>query len=188
MDLIYWQHIMDGDRRSYESLYVEYFKKFHNYGRRFTPDPELIEDSIQELFLDVWTRRQKMRSVAAPNQYLFSSFRYILFKKIRQARQILPEGDREEPEFSIDTVIIRRETDEQLHRALQAALDQLTSRQREAIFLRFYEGLSYEEVSAVLNISVKATYKIMARSLQSLKEHMILPASLLLFLLSDRSF
>ena len=73
--------------------------------------------------------------------------------------------------------------DTDVQQRLQAALDKLTARQREAIFLRFYEGLSYEEVAAVLKITVKATYKIMARSLTALKETLTLSLAALLFLL-----
>ncbi|MEJ7830747.1 MAG: sigma factor-like helix-turn-helix DNA-binding protein, partial [Segetibacter sp.] len=54
------------------------------------------------------------------------------------------------------------------------ALKALTPHQREAIFLRFYQTLSYEEVAETLNISVKATYKIIARSLSALKESMLI--------------
>ncbi len=73
--------------------------------------------------------------------------------------------------------------DTDVQQRLQAALDKLTARQREAIFLRFYEGLSYEEVAAVLKITVKATYKIMARSLTALKETLTLSLAALLVLL-----
>ena len=184
MDQLFWQKIINGDKRAYENLYINYFKKFYNYGRKFTQDAVLIEDCIQELFLDIWSKKEKMLQVSAPNQYLFSSFRYVLFKKIKQSRQVVYKNDfDEEPEFSIDHAIIHHETGQELQAALQTALQALTSRQREAIFLRFYEGFSYEEVAAVLNITVKATYKIMARSLVSLKDHMPVPASLMLLLI-----
>ena len=184
MDQLIWQNIINGDKRAYENLYILYFKKFYNYGRKFTPDEVLIEDSIQELFLDIWTKKEKMLRVSAPNQYFFSSFRYLLFKKIRQSRRTVHSTEfMEEPEFAVDQAIVHTEAGQELRTALQAALQALTSRQREAIFLRFYEGLSYEEVAAVLNISIKATYKIMARSLESLKGHMPVSTSALLLLI-----
>jgi RNA polymerase sigma factor (sigma-70 family) len=66
---------------------------------------------------------------------------------------------------------------------VQEGLKALTSRQKEAIFLRFYEGLSFEEVATVLHISVKATYKIMARSLESLRNNITLSlANIILFM------
>lgn len=42
---------------------------------------------------------------------------------------------------------------------LQLTISKLTARQKEAIFLRFYEQLSYEEIAEVMGITVKASYK-----------------------------
>jgi RNA polymerase sigma factor (sigma-70 family) len=179
-----WQHIIDGDRAAYASMYTEYFKKLFNYGRKFTTDETLIEDSIQEMFLDIWHKKEKMLEVDSFNSYFYSSFRFILFKKIKSAGRTVQSNEFEdEPEFSSEYLLIKRESDVEMQRLLQAALTELTPRQREAIFLRFYEGLSYEEVAGILDISVKATYKIMARSLLVLKEKMMLPLALIVLLL-----
>lgn len=179
-----WQHIIDGDRTTYASMYTEYFKKLFNYGRKFTIDETLIEDSIQEMFLDIWHKKEKMLEVDSFNSYFYSSFRFILFKKIKSAGKTVQSNEFEdEPEFSSEYLLIKRESDVALQQSLQAALTELTPRQREAIFLRFYEGLSYEEVAGILDISVKATYKIMARSLMVLKERMMLPLALIVLML-----
>lgn len=183
MDEQTWQNIIEGDRVAYAKLYADYFKKFYNYGRKFTIDNELIQDAIQEVFLIIWSRRKTLK-IKSFNSYFFSSFRFVLFKKIKQSKKVVQARQVEnEPEFSIDYAIINKEINEELQQKLQSALENLTPRQREAIFLRFYEGLSYEEVAAVLNISVKATYKIMARSLLRLKDKIALPISVILMLL-----
>lgn len=173
MDKLIWQNIANGEKGAYKEVYTGYFKKFFNYGRKFTNNHLLIEDSIQEVFLDVWHKKEKMITVDMPNSYLFSSFRYSLFKKIKQSARLQELNDwDDEPQFSIEQSIITSELNREMQQKLQSALQSLTSRQREAIFLRFYEGLSYEEVAAVLNITVKATYKIMARSIGQLKDQM----------------
>ena len=189
MDKQSWQHIIEGDPSAYQAFYVDCFKRFFNYGKKFTSDTVLIEDSIQEVFLDIWTQKQKALHIESPGSYLFSSFRYTLFKKIKQANSsaAFTEGDGE-PEFSVEQVIISREENREMQQKLQEALQSLTSRQREAIFLRFYEGLSYEEVATVLNITVKASYKIMARSLLSLKEKLSFPFTSVLWLLTLAEF
>ena len=175
---------MDNSDYEYECLYKTYFKKFFNYGRKFTDDVHKIEDSIQEVFLDIWNKRQKAVEIQSPNSYYFSSFRYSLFKKIKQSSKTLSLIDEEyEPEFSIEQKIIDAEINNEQFVKLREGLKTLTSRQREAIFLRFYEGLSFEEVAVVLNISVKATYKIMARSLDNLRDQITLSLiNLLIFL------
>jgi RNA polymerase sigma factor (sigma-70 family) len=175
MDNPVFQHIMNGDIDAYSGLYKEYYKRFYNYGRKFTTDTNLIEDSIQEIFLDLWTRREQLSHVESPNFYLYSSFRYVLIKKIRQHdKMVFNQSAEEDVEFSAEHLIVSRELDEELQVKLQNAIKTLTGRQLEAIFLRFYENLSYPEVAAILNISVKATYKIVARSLLALKEKVLI--------------
>jgi RNA polymerase sigma factor (sigma-70 family) len=169
--------------KEYEELYKTYFKKFFNYGRKFTKDIYLIEDSIQEVFLDIWNKRQRSVEIESLNSYFFSSFRYNLFKKIKQGAQTLTLGDQDsEPEFSIEQKIIAEEITNEQFLKVHEGLKALTSRQREAIFLRFYEGLSFDEVATVLNITVKATYKIMARSLATLKDNVTLTVAYLMLL------
>src|SRR6476660_3068339 len=83
----------------YECLYKAYFKKLFNYGKKFTNDVHKIEDSIQEVFLDIWNKRQKAVEIQSPNSYYFSSFRYVLFKKIKQSTKTLSLVDEDsEPE------------------------------------------------------------------------------------------
>lgn len=171
MDNPVFQHIMNGDIDAYSGLYKEYYKRFYNYGRKFTSNTYLIEDSIQEVFLDLWNRRGKLSHVDSPNFYLYSSFRYVLIRKIKQHEKIVfNQSAEEEYEFSSEHVIVGNELSEELQIKLKKAIKTLTGRQLEAIFLMYYEDLSYKEVAAILNISVKATYKIMARSLLALKE------------------
>jgi RNA polymerase sigma factor (sigma-70 family) len=185
MDVKVFQDIVAGDRDAYSRVYTEYFRKFYNYGRKFTRDISLIEDTIQEVFLDFWSKKEKLLAVANHETYFYSSFRYILLKKIKHAEKIVHSTESHDPEveFSIDQLIIKQELNVELQQKLQSALKTLTARQREAIFLRFYEGFSYEEVAEVLNITVKATYKVMARSLSGLREFMQQSLTLLLVFL-----
>lgn len=179
-----WLRIGEGDQQAFAEVYRFYYKRFYNYGRKFTDNESLIEDATQETLMTVWDKRQKLSTIEYISTYFYTSFRHTLFGKLTQHRKIVL-GDRADdgPEFSIDQVIIAKEADAVIKEKLQKALATLTTRQREAIFLRFYEGSSYEEVASVLNITTKATYKIMARALQQLKEGLTLSAGLVIFLL-----
>src|SRR4051812_7916428 len=126
------RQIIDGDRDVYSRVYIEYYKKFYNYGKKFTADTLLIEDCIQEVFLFFWNKKEKLLNVESIESYFLSSFRNILFKNIKQVQKLISPGDDEpEPEFPIDQIIINKEMDQELHQKLQAALNSLTAHQRE---------------------------------------------------------
>ena len=175
-----WSNISKSDKDAYSQLYLMFYKKLFNYGRKFTDDIPLLEDVIQELLMQVWSQRDRLPGIGNPNAYYFASFRHALFRKMNEAK---PDLQPEEYDFSIDAILIKQETDNELREKLRNAIQGLTPRQAEAVYLRFYEGLSYEEVAGTLNISVKAAYKIMARALLQLKNTLHLPYISLLILL-----
>ena len=184
-----WENIKNGSKEDYSKAYIFYYKKLYNYGRKFTDDIAMIEDSINEIFISIWTNRQNLHQIHSPQSYIFLSFRNNIFKKIKSARLIsLGETGKEtEVQFSVDSIIIKNETDAALRLQLDKALQQLTPRQREAVFLRFYEGLSYAEIASILDISVKATYKLMARALSDLKDILSIPMILFIAMLKEFS-
>jgi len=176
--------ITSGDLNSYSRVYTYYFKKLYNYGKKFTPDTDIIEDCIQDIFLTFWKNKGQLSTAEKLNSYLISSFRYTLFRQLKKAKKIIAEQESFEPDFSVEHFIIRQEIGEELQKNFRSAIQSLTARQREAIFLRFYEGLSYEEIASIMNISVKGAYKIMARSLEALKEALPTQLAMILVLLN----
>lgn len=180
-----WERIANDDQHAYAEVFGMLYKRLYNYGRKFSSNESLIEDVIQETLLSVWTKRGSLSSIEYPVTYFFTSFRNSLFTRLKSNQKIVSEEQiSEEPEFGIDQIIVGRETDLETKTQIEKALNQLTSRQKEAIFLRFYEGMSYEQVAAMLGITVKATYKIMARALEQLREVLHFSPCLLFFLLA----
>ncbi|WP_262707453.1 RNA polymerase sigma factor [Mucilaginibacter gracilis] len=157
-----------------ESLYKLYANTLYNYGSKFTDDKDLIKECIQELFVTVWTRREYLSEPPNVRNYLFKAFRLSLFKKGNMLQKQVRYEETEHYDFhasiTIEEEIITGEDNAVLQRRLQATLDQLTARQREAIFLKFYEGLSYEEIAEIMDISVKGAYKVMARAIDALRD------------------
>ncbi|MBO9566028.1 MAG: RNA polymerase sigma factor [Niastella sp.] len=183
---IAWKNIAVGDKKAYSTLYLQLYERFYNYGVKFTADAAVVEDTVQEVLLSIWYDRQQLGDLSNPEAYFFAAFRNNLFRKLNTlARQLPVEMGESEPEFARDAILINEEIDTELRQRLQKAIDTLTPRQREAIFLRFYEGLAYDEVATALGITTKATYKIMARALLELKGKMSLPIIILLALLRN---
>ena len=179
LDKEIWARIGNSDQEAYTTVYIYYYRRLYNYGKKFTNNELLIEDTIQEVLMEIWKTRNRLSSVEFPVTYFYSSFRYLLFRNLRADQKIVNVEPEDEGVFSIDHFIIIGENDTLLKEKLNKSIAGLTSRQREAIFLRFYEGLSYQEVAEVMNITVKATYKIMARALQEMKDNLTLPLILL---------
>ncbi len=72
-------------------------------------------------------------------------------------------------ELSIEQVMINADRLYEQQINLKSALDKLTQLQKEAIYFKYYENLSYQQIAGILNISTKATYKLVARAIVELR-------------------
>ncbi|MEC5145514.1 RNA polymerase sigma factor [Chitinophaga sp. 212800010-3] len=168
-----WLSFLQGNKRALAACYNDYADYLYNYGCKFTTDTLMVEDTIQDLFLKLWKNRENLGQPASVKNYLLKSLRGLLIRNIsRTQRHASDELEEEnyvfELEGSPEHIRIAGEQAAQRSLLLNTALARLTPRQREAVFLRFYEDMSYEDISDILSITVKATYKIMARALEAL--------------------
>jgi RNA polymerase sigma factor (sigma-70 family) len=165
--------IKNGDKRAYAAIYRIYYSRLYNYGYKFTRNITVIEDGIQEVLTSFWINRQKIESVTSFESYLFVSFRNGLLKGL-QKKQLNTEALRDEDyqfklEASIDQLMINADSLFEQQTNLKAALNNLTERQKEAIYFKYYENLEYEQIAGILNITTKATYKLVARAIAELR-------------------
>lgn len=168
-----WNSFKNGDWDAYKMLYEMYFGLLNNYGYKFTRDTTLIEDSIQDLFIKLWSNRKTLGSPPSVKNYLYKSLRGMLFRKMKSQLR-LSELKNEDYDFevSFDNMIILREEEERLQRIVSDAINKLPARQKEIVFLRFYEGLTYEEIADIMAIDVKSVYKLLYKALNSLQNSM----------------
>jgi len=175
-DSVHWLAMKSGDPNALEILYKVYASPLYNYGSKFTVDKDLIKECIQELFVNLWIRRDFISNPSDIKNYLFKSFRLAVFKRAALVSKNDEYVDTENYPFSvtlsIEDNLIAGEKNDELKKRLQRTIASLTDRQKEAVFLKFYENLTYDEIAEVMGISVKATYKLMARSLSYLRDNL----------------
>lgn len=176
---IIWDQISKGDEAAYQEMYFHFYKRFYVYGQKLTPQFHLVEDAIQEVMIYIWQKRDGLSNIKSPGAYFFTFFRNALFTKMKKQSYSLDQsaiGDL--ADLSPEELLLEKERGGVDELVLKKAFNQLTPRQFEAVFLRYYQQFSYEEIATVMGITVKATYKLMARSLNELK-NFYLPTILL---------
>lgn len=168
-----WCQFQQGNEAALASLYSRYFDHLYNYGFKFTQDVTLVEDCIQELFIKLIRNRQNLSLPDSVKNYLFKAYRSYMFDKMEKLKKYPTQDLNESMDFELD---LHRESgliveEEQVARGkkLNEAIQELTPRQKEAIFLRYQEGLSYPAIAEMLSLSQKATYKLIGRAIQALR-------------------
>jgi RNA polymerase sigma factor (sigma-70 family) len=168
-----WLAFKEGSWDAYTQLYNDHFKMLNNYGYKFTRDVSIIEDAVHDLFIKLWTNRETLGNPASIKNYLYKSLRGILFRKIQgQSRFVDLAGEQDYNfsfEISFDHQIIANEEERELQLKIRSVVNTLPARQQEIIFLRFYEGLGYEEISDIMEINVNSTYKLLYKAFNNLQ-------------------
>ncbi len=133
---------------------------------------EVVEDTIQELFIELWQGIEKLNEVTSFKAYLFKSLKYKLFRLYKQQLQMLPIKEDEETlvEFSYEAVLIATQTDYELKERLKTHIQSLTKRQQEAIYLRFFNQMEYEEISEVMSITYQGAINLIYQAIKTLRE------------------
>lgn len=166
--------INNGSMLSLSSVYNRHFNLLFDYGRKFTSDNYLIEDAIQNIFINLINAKEGLKNVKNAKSYLVVSFRNELFRLIKRVRKVnLNEFVPEilfVPDYSDEDVIEEEESSLEMRKILQKCLHNLTSKQKEILFLRYDAGLSYEEISKVLGISIESSRTSVYRAIKSIKE------------------
>ncbi|MEN7547094.1 RNA polymerase sigma factor [Rapidithrix thailandica] len=163
-----------GNKSAFDTLYQKYFPLLYGYGLHFTSDKALIKDCLQDLFVDLYVKRNRLTQVTYVKSYLFQILRRTVLKKREQPPYEYSEltpGIAVSLSHEQELILGQLEKDKQVH--LQNALQQLTAHQREALFLRFYQNLDYRAIAEIMDLKeVKSARTLIYRSLTVLKEYL----------------
>ncbi|HEY8970924.1 MAG TPA: sigma-70 family RNA polymerase sigma factor [Puia sp.] len=181
-----WESFRKGDKEAFAALFREHYSTLYKFGNKFTTDTELLEDCIQELFVELWQAKSQA-PVYSVKAYLLKSLKYKLLKAFRKSGKILPLYDNGDVPFELshETLLISQQENKVKKQMVIEALGRLSHRQKEIIYLKYYQNLSYEEVSEIMNINYQVARNLLYQAIKSLKNMLAGPLELfLLFLLS----
>lgn len=189
-----WQSFLDGDDKSFSAIYHSFSNQMLSYGYKFCTDREFVHDSIQEIFIDLFEKRNKLGvNIQNLKPYLFIALRNSLIKKITKIRkyEMLEITDNQDNipfyiEYSFQEQLIEKEISIEVNDKLHAAINSLPARQKEIIYLKFEEELSYEQISEIMTISIESARKLLYRALLSLREKVHPKMFIALFLIFQK--
>ncbi|WP_158022719.1 RNA polymerase sigma factor [Hymenobacter coccineus] len=181
-----WDAFRGGEARALAALFEAYYDALYGYGRKLTGDEELVKDCIQNLFQKLWQRRAGLRAVQVVKAYLFKAFRHHLADETQRLQQqhALPAGpDLFEVTYSHEEFLIAEQRDAEQRARLLGALNRLSKRQREALYLKFFDGFSYERIAEVMALNTQSVRNLVFNALKAVRQVML--TALVLCLLGE---
>jgi len=178
VDSEYWQLVWEkfkaGDREAFETIYNEFVDLLFAYGSRITSNQVLLEDAIQDVFIDAYTYGNSLRHPEYLEYYLFKTLKRNIIRKIKESRRF-DLSEESQSEFKLKFPIEESYSEDfQLEKhlqILQQEIEKLDAGKRELLFLKFNSGLTYVEIGQLLNVKPDTVKKQVRRMLKYFKKH-----------------
>lgn len=167
-----WANVLRNDMQALERIYKKFYPDLFMYAQKLTGSSSMAEDAVQDTFLYLWQHRQQIGVIQSLRFYLIRSVRNTCLKLIQKKKNL---GSLEDVDTHLQLVIYPNElqlTDESsaVKTQLEKAFGELSRRQREIIFLKFYNNLDYEEIGEVLNINYQSVVNHVHKAVQKLRK------------------
>lgn len=173
-DILAWNQMKAGSEKAYEQLYDKFFPLLFRYGVQFCPERDTVKDCLQDFFIELYVRRASLSELKHVKNYLYTAFRHRIIRQLTAKHLLLEPLSATyhfEVSFSHEHALIHDQLDELMQRKLLNAFKGLSSRQKEAVFLRFYENMSYEEIADIMKMKkVKYARTLVYRAIGVLRE------------------
>lgn len=172
-DVYLWKRLKQGDREAVSIIFDQHILLLYSYGHKFTSNREVVEDCVQDLFAEIWEKRSRLGDTDTIRFYLFKGLRRRIMRSIRQEQQWeINDGVDHHITFSQEDRIISQQLKEEQIRQLNKALSCLTRRQKEALYLKFYNHFSYDEIAEVMTLNKRTAYNLISQAISSLQKEL----------------
>ena len=170
-----WHDFKRGDEAAFNYIYRRFVNDLYNFGCNLTIRTNTVQDAIQNVFIDIRRRRERLADVQNIKSYLFKALYRELIKRLEKERKFVLTGIEIEDngfdvELSSEEKMINYELGREKKVRLEELLNSLTNQQKKALLLFYTEGFTYSQIADTLGFkSVKSARKLVYRALNSAK-------------------
>lgn len=161
------------DEQALATLMRFYYNALYNYAARFTSDSALIKDCIQEVFISLWQRRETAHKILSPRYYFLRATKNkvlkALYKNSKSPLAVISNETDSFYEFSIEQIIIERQLSEERSQKLKKILSLLSKKQKEIIYLKYYQFLDHAQIAELMNLNRQSVYNLLHETIHKLR-------------------
>lgn len=172
-----WHKFKKGDSQALKIIYDEHVQNLRNYARKFTSDDDLIADVIHDLFVFVWNKRETLGMTDSIIKYLCVALRRDLIRRIQKDQKEVSFENTMDYKYDFqltqEDIMVANEQSNVNSQKLAKGMESLSSRQKEAIYLKFYEEMSYDEICEVMGINYQSVRNLISKGLLELRSSFI---------------
>jgi RNA polymerase sigma-70 factor (family 1) len=165
------RHIENEDASGFEELLKKYYLQLTRFSWRYVKSKAVAEGIVQDFFADIWENGEEMNIQGTIKTYFYRAVRnkslnHIKHQEVKDKYDPLWMEQKESPKLEFRD----EKREQQIKQAIEEAIESLPERGKMVYKLHRFDGLTYEEIAEVMDISVKTVESQMSRSLKMLRE------------------
>lgn len=172
-----WEDFKKGEKYALSHIYYLYVDQLFRYGKKFSPDNDLVKDIIQDLFFDLIRTRSNLGTTDHIYFYLIKAFRRKLLLSLKSPKNLRQTEEQLEMleaniVYSVEEDWIQKEQLSKKEEIVRKGLTQLSPKQREILYYRFTCDFEYDQICEIMSMKNDSARKMVYRGLQTLREHL----------------
>ena len=165
-----FQQIKKGDEAAFSRLFDGYYAALCFFASKYVGDLDLSRSLVQQVFMDLWLKREKIDVSWSVKSYLYRSVKNRCIDHLRKEKNTSEISESVENQSQVPFRDLVEEAE--LNDRINTSINQLPGKCREVFLLCRFEGLKYAEIAQKLNISVKTVEMQMGIALKKLRENL----------------
>lgn len=169
----FWQQFLAGDRQAFSELFLKFRPLLLHYGMKLCQNREQAEECIQDLFCYLFENKENLTHIRRIKPYLFVVFRRQLLNQQQSGKKLLSvDGVLSElaVQFSQEEIMIDHEIQSLEQQKLWKMLNALPVRQREVVYLKYYQGLNTDEIATSMDITHQGVLNALYKAFKKLRK------------------
>jgi RNA polymerase sigma factor (sigma-70 family) len=171
-----WDHFKSGNQQAFAIIYDRFHQDLLTYGYKLSNDKEMVRDATHDLFVDIWKHRQNLADTENIKYYLLKGLRREIVRSLKNRKKFDFDSIDNPVEFdftlSHESILVKEESERDLLTQIKKHIDKLSSRVKEILYLKFFEGMAYEEIAVLTDMKYQSVVNTVYRAMKGIRENL----------------
>ena len=157
-----WKQFKNGDQLAFQLIYRLNHKILISYGNKIAQDSELVRDAVQDLFVNLWSRKHNLADTDNIEPYLKTSLRHDLVRKITESRTGVSFDGISEQDYQFERYFSHHSHDTEEREETFIKLE-------KALKMRYFDRMGNQEIAERMNINYQSVNNNIHRGVETLR-------------------
>lgn len=162
----------NGKQKAFNKIFFRYHGSILYFAWELMGETEAAKDLASDVFMTAWNRRADFESIKALKAFLYTAVRDGCITHLRHSKVVLAhqkQGMLDQTAYQVENMALQRMFDAEVLRELSSAIDALPPQCRRLVRLLLREGITTDDVAALMKLAPQSVRNTKVRARNALK-------------------